>query len=161
MKNKKKLQHFWIHIFWLILVFLIKLFIKIKNCCRRAVLPFVETRLLAENKLISSWFLYLHDCLTSVCCRLNASFSAHPEKEELILFGGEFFNGKKVSRKINTLWFIFPFLVLIFIFKYQYILFNWLHFMIVILRNKPQFSVVGWLKLFITIYNFVDFNKYS
>lgn len=27
--------------------------------------------------------------------RLNASFSAHPEKEELILFGGEFFNGKK------------------------------------------------------------------
>ncbi|XP_068595594.1 kelch domain-containing protein 4 [Brachionichthys hirsutus] len=27
--------------------------------------------------------------------RLNASLSAHPEKEELILFGGEFFNGKK------------------------------------------------------------------
>ncbi|KAM8751125.1 kelch domain-containing protein 4 [Acanthopagrus schlegelii] len=27
--------------------------------------------------------------------RLNASFSAHPEKDELILFGGEFFNGKK------------------------------------------------------------------
>ncbi|XP_015242691.1 PREDICTED: kelch domain-containing protein 4 isoform X1 [Cyprinodon variegatus] len=27
--------------------------------------------------------------------RLNASLSAHPEKDELILFGGEFFNGKK------------------------------------------------------------------
>ncbi|KAM4619204.1 kelch domain-containing protein 4 isoform 1-T1 [Polymixia lowei] len=27
--------------------------------------------------------------------RLNASFSAHPDKDELILFGGEFFNGKK------------------------------------------------------------------
>uniref|UniRef100_A0A3B4TBY9 Kelch domain containing 4 n=1 Tax=Seriola dumerili TaxID=41447 RepID=A0A3B4TBY9_SERDU len=27
--------------------------------------------------------------------RLNASFSAHPEKDELILFGGELFNGKK------------------------------------------------------------------
>lgn len=31
--------------------------------------------------------------------RLNASFSAHPEKDELILFGGEFFNGKKVVNK--------------------------------------------------------------
>ncbi|XP_013979878.1 kelch domain-containing protein 4 [Salmo salar] len=27
--------------------------------------------------------------------RLNASLSAHPDKDELILFGGEFFNGKK------------------------------------------------------------------
>ncbi|KAL2093671.1 hypothetical protein ACEWY4_010983 [Coilia grayii] len=27
--------------------------------------------------------------------RLNASLSPHPEKDELILFGGEFFNGKK------------------------------------------------------------------
>uniref|UniRef100_A0A8C6NX25 Kelch domain containing 4 n=1 Tax=Nothobranchius furzeri TaxID=105023 RepID=A0A8C6NX25_NOTFU len=27
--------------------------------------------------------------------RLNASLSAHPEKDELILFGGEYFNGKK------------------------------------------------------------------
>ncbi|CAL8358567.1 unnamed protein product [Lota lota] len=27
--------------------------------------------------------------------RLNASISPHPEKDELILFGGEFFNGKK------------------------------------------------------------------
>ncbi|KAM6936865.1 kelch domain-containing protein 4 [Xenentodon cancila] len=27
--------------------------------------------------------------------RLNGSLSAHPEKDELILFGGEFFNGKK------------------------------------------------------------------
>uniref|UniRef100_A0A087XM78 Kelch domain containing 4 n=1 Tax=Poecilia formosa TaxID=48698 RepID=A0A087XM78_POEFO len=27
--------------------------------------------------------------------RLNATLSAHPEKDELILFGGEFFNGKK------------------------------------------------------------------
>ncbi|KAM9854661.1 kelch domain-containing protein 4 [Aulostomus maculatus] len=27
--------------------------------------------------------------------RLSASLSAHPEREELILFGGEFFNGKK------------------------------------------------------------------
>jgi len=28
--------------------------------------------------------------------RLSASLSTHPEKDELILFGGEFFNGKKV-----------------------------------------------------------------
>nr|XP_040023980.1 kelch domain-containing protein 4-like isoform X2 [Gasterosteus aculeatus aculeatus] len=27
--------------------------------------------------------------------RLSATLSAHPEKEELILFGGEFFNGRK------------------------------------------------------------------
>ncbi|KPP73644.1 kelch domain-containing protein 4-like, partial [Scleropages formosus] len=27
--------------------------------------------------------------------RLNASLSAHPEKDELVLFGGEYFNGKK------------------------------------------------------------------
>uniref|UniRef100_A0A667YY20 Kelch domain containing 4 n=1 Tax=Myripristis murdjan TaxID=586833 RepID=A0A667YY20_9TELE len=27
--------------------------------------------------------------------RLNASLSAHPEKDEIILFGGEYFNGKK------------------------------------------------------------------
>ncbi|XP_010882317.1 kelch domain-containing protein 4 isoform X1 [Esox lucius] len=27
--------------------------------------------------------------------RLNASLSAHPDKDELVLFGGEFFNGKK------------------------------------------------------------------
>ncbi|NWW75378.1 KLDC4 protein, partial [Climacteris rufus] len=27
--------------------------------------------------------------------RLNCSFSAHPEKDELILFGGEYFNGQK------------------------------------------------------------------
>ncbi|XP_036296397.1 kelch domain-containing protein 4 isoform X5 [Pipistrellus kuhlii] len=30
--------------------------------------------------------------------RLNASLSAHPEKDELILFGGEYFNGQKVKR---------------------------------------------------------------
>lgn len=30
--------------------------------------------------------------------RLNASLSAHPEKDDLILFGGEFFNGKKVVK---------------------------------------------------------------
>uniref|UniRef100_A0A7M4EGZ1 Kelch domain containing 4 n=1 Tax=Crocodylus porosus TaxID=8502 RepID=A0A7M4EGZ1_CROPO len=29
--------------------------------------------------------------------RLNASFSAHPEKDELILFGGEYFNGQKAA----------------------------------------------------------------
>ncbi|XP_073911604.1 kelch domain-containing protein 4 isoform X1 [Castor canadensis] len=29
------------------------------------------------------------------CPRLNASLSAHPEKDELILFGGEYFNGQK------------------------------------------------------------------
>ncbi|XP_046682403.1 kelch domain-containing protein 4 [Homalodisca vitripennis] len=28
-------------------------------------------------------------------CRSNFSFSAHPEKDELILFGGEYFNGQK------------------------------------------------------------------
>lgn len=33
--------------------------------------------------------------------RLSASLSSHPEKDELILFGGEFFNGKKVAN--NTL----------------------------------------------------------
>jgi len=27
--------------------------------------------------------------------RLHASLSAHPEKDELILFGGEYFNGQK------------------------------------------------------------------
>uniref|UniRef100_A0A673K2Z8 Kelch domain-containing protein 4-like n=1 Tax=Sinocyclocheilus rhinocerous TaxID=307959 RepID=A0A673K2Z8_9TELE len=30
--------------------------------------------------------------------RLNASLCAHPEKDELILFGGEFFNGKKIFK---------------------------------------------------------------
>lgn len=29
--------------------------------------------------------------------RLNFTFVAHPEKEELILFGGEYFNGQKVK----------------------------------------------------------------
>ncbi|KAJ7311800.1 hypothetical protein JRQ81_006109 [Phrynocephalus forsythii] len=29
--------------------------------------------------------------------RLNASLSSHPEKDELILFGGEYFNGQKVK----------------------------------------------------------------
>lgn len=28
--------------------------------------------------------------------RLNFSFTAHPEKDQLILYGGEFFNGQKV-----------------------------------------------------------------
>lgn len=32
-----------------------------------------------------------------LCLRLNASLSAHPEKDELILFGGEYFNGQKVK----------------------------------------------------------------
>lgn len=35
--------------------------------------------------------------------RLNASLSAHPEKDEVILFGGEFFNGKKVETQISSL----------------------------------------------------------
>lgn len=34
------------------------------------------------------------------CFRLNASFSAHPEKDELIMFGGEYFNGKKVYSNV-------------------------------------------------------------
>uniref|UniRef100_A0A673UYE3 Uncharacterized protein n=1 Tax=Suricata suricatta TaxID=37032 RepID=A0A673UYE3_SURSU len=29
--------------------------------------------------------------------RLHASLSAHPDKDELILFGGEYFNGQKVK----------------------------------------------------------------
>lgn len=29
--------------------------------------------------------------------RLNFSFIAHPEEDQLILYGGEFFNGQKVS----------------------------------------------------------------
>lgn len=46
-------------------------------------------------------------CL-SLCCllmsfRLNASLSAHPEKDELILFGGEYFNGKKVVENTNMI----------------------------------------------------------
>lgn len=49
-----------------------------------------------SKNILDMQFFYLHECLTSAFCRLNASFSAHPEKEELILFGGEFFNGKKV-----------------------------------------------------------------
>ncbi|KAG5848750.1 hypothetical protein ANANG_G00102740 [Anguilla anguilla] len=32
---------------------------------------------------------------TPPSARLNATLSAHPEKDELILFGGEYFNGKK------------------------------------------------------------------
>lgn len=40
-------------------------------------------------------FLPTH--ITVVCIpSLNASLCAHPEKDELILFGGEFFNGQKV-----------------------------------------------------------------
>uniref|UniRef100_A0A672TDK6 Uncharacterized protein n=1 Tax=Strigops habroptila TaxID=2489341 RepID=A0A672TDK6_STRHB len=31
--------------------------------------------------------------------RLNGSLSVHPEKDELILFGGEYFNGQKVILK--------------------------------------------------------------
>uniref|UniRef100_A0A671SPX6 Kelch domain-containing protein 4-like n=1 Tax=Sinocyclocheilus anshuiensis TaxID=1608454 RepID=A0A671SPX6_9TELE len=31
--------------------------------------------------------------------RLNASLCAHPEKDELILFGGEFFNGKRCAQQ--------------------------------------------------------------
>lgn len=49
---------------------------------------------------------YQPQCLTSLLtsaghsslvCRLNGSLSAHPEKDELILFGGEYFNGQKVT----------------------------------------------------------------
>ena len=29
--------------------------------------------------------------------RCNMTLTAHPEKDELIMFGGEYFNGKKVS----------------------------------------------------------------
>lgn len=29
--------------------------------------------------------------------RINFTFVPHPDKDELILFGGEFFNGQKVS----------------------------------------------------------------
>lgn len=36
--------------------------------------------------------------------RLNASLCAHPEKDELILFGGEFFNGKKVGFSLYACW---------------------------------------------------------
>ncbi|XP_054275074.1 kelch domain-containing protein 4-like [Macrosteles quadrilineatus] len=33
--------------------------------------------------------------VSSPSCRSNFSFTAHPEKDELILFGGEYFNGQK------------------------------------------------------------------
>ncbi|XP_023616817.1 kelch domain-containing protein 4 isoform X5 [Myotis lucifugus] len=35
--------------------------------------------------------------------RLNASLSAHPEKDELILFGGEYFNGQKRFYIMNSI----------------------------------------------------------
>lgn len=42
--------------------------------------------------------------VSSPSCRSNFSFTAHPEKDELILFGGEYFNGQKVSirQKVNN-----------------------------------------------------------
>lgn len=33
--------------------------------------------------------------------RSNFTFVPHPDKDEIILFGGEFHNGKNVSRKIG------------------------------------------------------------
>ena len=45
------------------------------------------------------------DCLLFcpvILFRLSASLSAHPEKDELILFGGEFFNGKKVVKSVSV-----------------------------------------------------------
>lgn len=38
-------------------------------------------------------------------CRSNFSFTAHPEKDELILFGGEYFNGQKVSYNLYTIFY--------------------------------------------------------
>lgn len=32
-------------------------------------------------------------------CRSNFSFTAHPVKDDLILFGGEYFNGQKVKHR--------------------------------------------------------------
>lgn len=54
---------------------------------------------LAERKAASVTRL-LHFCCChhpSSFCRLNGSLTAHPEKDELILFGGEYFNGQKVT----------------------------------------------------------------
>ena len=45
--------------------------------------------------------------------RLNGSLSAHPEKDELILFGGEYFNGQKVTYTSIFFFFILPFPCLI------------------------------------------------
>jgi hypothetical protein len=33
--------------------------------------------------------------------RANFTLTAHPDKEELILLGGEYFNGQKVLMKLN------------------------------------------------------------
>lgn len=51
------------------------------------------------------------DCVlnaASVSCRLHASLSAHPEKDELILFGGEYFNGQKVKYIFFSFLLTFP-----------------------------------------------------
>lgn len=58
--------------------------------------------------LISMWcFLHISHWCHFLLFRLSASLSAHPEKDELILFGGEFFNGKKVKKKFTWDCFIF------------------------------------------------------
>lgn len=62
------------------------------------VLALVEPQTAPEAAVTVS-FTHVEEFSSSpVCCpsRLNASLCAHPEKDELILFGGEFFNGKKV-----------------------------------------------------------------
>ena len=37
-----------------------------------------------------------NDCFFSFSYRCNMSLTAHPDKDELIMFGGEYFNGSKV-----------------------------------------------------------------
>lgn len=39
--------------------------------------------------------------------RVNFTFLANPDKDELFLFGGEFFDGQKVRFKINIIFFIY------------------------------------------------------
>lgn len=34
--------------------------------------------------------------------RLNFTFIAHPDKDQLVMFGGEFFDGQKVSLLFQT-----------------------------------------------------------
>lgn len=38
--------------------------------------------------------------------RLNFTFVAHPDKDEIILFGGEYFNGQKVTKNKIRVFFI-------------------------------------------------------
>ncbi len=63
--------------------------------CVSPTVPQVRARVYRCESRVCSWLT------ARALRRLNASLCAHPEKDELILFGGEFFNGKKVSTHVG------------------------------------------------------------